>query len=129
MARGRKPKESKQLQIYLPENTRHDIVATSKAFLRGELDSSDVLGWTLIQQKLFILMLAQIDWRNLDRPLEQEKDLIVEINNAQAMQMLGWSGRLNNFTNVMQEEFHQMMTHSCIMVQDPYTGKWFNKIV
>lgn len=117
-------KENTDIQIYRdPEATESDMVGMSVHFWnRFYAPDSPTKKWTHLQHTLFIMALGRIkDWR-----IGGNGNVVV-LNNLNIMQELGWDFKGENsrmMSQIMRNEFGEMVKNCHISLQDAETGEW-----
>lgn len=110
----------KKMVVRDPQKTEHDVVNMSEAFLDRFLSpQSKTSSWTILQKKIFILMVGQL------KSFGNGNKIILD--NQKVMRELGWNYSQANFYKVgfiLRDELDKMM-ESKLRLQDIITKKWY----
>lgn len=115
-------KKKNNLGIALVNNFDTQIYGMSRNFARAELWDSDIRKWSVLQEKIFVEVISQINWKG------GGNNNIIEISNDDLMQELRWdlgskSARQMGYN--IRKELDFMLRNDAIVVQDVYTKQFY----
>lgn len=115
-------KKNDNLAIALSNNFDAQIYGMSRNFARAELWNSDIHKWSALQEKIFVEVISQINWKG------GGNNNIIEISNDNFMEEINWnlpptSARQMGYT--IRKELEFMLKNDTISVQDAYTKQFY----
>ena len=122
MKTRQRTESKKQVSILrLPENFDNEIVGMSRTFAKAFTCNTDLQKWTIYQQKIFFLILSNIDWKTGGN--NNEVEIVISV----AQEKLGLDYNIKEkwvFSKRIIQEIEEMMKNSFLSLQDPFTKKW-----
>lgn len=107
--------------VRLPDSFDEELVGMSRTFAKAFTYESTLQKWTLNQQKIFFLILSNIDWKN------SGNSNFIEIIVDKAQEKLNVDYAKNQrhvFSKRIVEDINSMIQNSFVSLQDPITKKW-----